>query len=208
MRRLKATRSHLATASPMTGERESVAPRPSRKYMHAEPFGEPRVLPLPPLRDASELEQAKDDLTEYGICTVTGGMPLELLERCRQKLATQTEAEGRMMAERFGRGGTPTMSGHDARPKASVNGRWGAGALTNKGEVFLELIEHPVINELCGYVLGRSFLLSSAVGGGMRGVGDGAPQPLHRDAGFVTAIDGPRGAIHQTPLSIFCMDHH
>ena len=166
MRRLRATLSHLVTASPVTGERESVAPRPSRKYEHAEAFEEPLVLPLPPLRSPAELEQAKDDLTEYGMCTVAGGMSPELLEQCREKLTEQTEAEGRMMAERFGKKGSPTMMGTPTKP--SVNGRWGAGALTNKGQVFLDLIEHPVINELCGYVLGRSFLVSSVVGGGMR----------------------------------------
>ena len=196
MWRLKETCSHLVTPSPVTGERESVAPRPSRKYEHAEPFSEPLVLPFPPLRAAGELELAKDDLTEYGMCTVAGGMTPELLERCRAKLVDQTEAEGRMMAERFGKGGTPTMTGTPT--KASANGRWGAGALTNKGAVFLDLVEHPAIDELCGYVLGRSFLLSSAVGGGMRGVGDGVPQPLHRDAGFV-----PASATFAAVLNVF-----
>eukprot|EP01050_Picozoa_sp_SAG11_P023880 SAG11_NODE_4931_length_1719_cov_1.133333_1_plen_69_part_00 len=38
------------------------------------------------------------------------------------------------------------------------------GNMTNKGAVFLELIEHPVVNELCGYVLGRSILTSLVTG--------------------------------------------
>ena len=31
------------------------------------------------------------------------------------------------------------------------------GNMTNKGQVFFELIEHPVVDELCSYVLGEIF---------------------------------------------------
>ena len=173
-RRLNRVAGHvLAPRAVRVAERESVAPRPSRKYEHGEPMDEPMAMPLP--APTVDIDRAKDDLTEFGMCIVDGGMSPELLERCRERLDRQMADEETILGERLGR-----------RPPPADRGKGGTSALTNKGAVFIELIEHPVINELCGYVLGRQFLLSSAVGGSYRGP-EPTPQPLHRDQGFVPA---------------------
>ena len=168
-RRLRRLGAHVLPAL-AAAERESVAPRPSRKYVHAVPFDEPLVLPMP--EATTDLERAKDDLTEYGMCVVEGAMSADLLQRCRTRLDAQIEAEERVLGGQFGR--------------KFARGKNGVGNLTNKGAVFLELVEHPVVNELVGYVLGRSFLLSSCTGHHYKGP-EATPQMLHRDQGFVPA---------------------
>jgi ectoine hydroxylase-related dioxygenase (phytanoyl-CoA dioxygenase family) len=179
-RRVGRIASHLVAAP---DDREQIAPRPTRRYQHAEPFDEPRVMPLPPL--TSDLEQAKNDLTEYGMCLVKDAISPELLEQLREKFDAQVAAEERVLSDRFGR--------------KFGKGKNALGNLTNKGAVFLELIDHEVVNELCGYVLGRSFLLSSETAHYYRGP-ENTPQPLHRDQGFVPA-DAPFAAV----LNIFWM---
>ena len=113
------------------------------KYVPSQPFNNPTVLPLPEITSA--IEQAKRDLSEYGMCLLENALNPELLERLRKKFDRQAKAE----REAF---------------NIKTKGKNVMGNMTNKGQVFLELIEHPVVDELCSYVLGRNFLLSSLTG--------------------------------------------
>ena len=135
------------------------------KYVPSQPFNNPTVLPLPEI--TSDIEQAKRDLSEYGMCLLENALNPELLERLRKKFDRQAKAE----REAF---------------NIKTKGKNVMGNMTNKGQVFLELIEHPVVDELCSYVLGRNFLLSSLTGHYYNGQSL-TPQILHRDQGFVPA---------------------
>ena len=79
------------------------------------------------------------------MCLLENALNPELLERLRKKFDRQAKAE----REAF---------------NIKTKGKNVMGNMTNKGQVFLELIEHPVVDELCSYVLGRNFLLSSLTG--------------------------------------------
>ena len=59
--------------------------------------------------------------------------------------------------------------------------------MVNKGRVFLDLVERPETDELAGFLLGRHFIISSITGGMFHGPTT-APQPLHRDQGYVPAM--------------------
>lgn len=124
---------------------------------------------MPPL--TNDLEQAKADLTEYGMCVLTDVLSGAEVDVLRDKLERQAAAE-----RALGNLAPPGTSG----TKQLVSN------MVNKGTEFLELVERQEVDELAGYLLGKDFLLSSVTGSIFHGPTT-EPQPLHRDQGQVPA---------------------
>ncbi|MCZ6644032.1 MAG: phytanoyl-CoA dioxygenase family protein [Gammaproteobacteria bacterium] len=139
------------------------------RYVAAPPLDPPVALPLPEL--TSDIEQAKLDLTEYGMCLLDGVLSSTELDVLRTKLDRQAAAE-----RALGELAPPNSSG----TKQLVSN------MVNKGSEFLALVEKTESDELAGYLLGKDFLISSITGGIFHGQTT-EPQPLHRDQGQVPA---------------------
>jgi phytanoyl-CoA dioxygenase PhyH len=145
----------------------------------------PSDIPLPaPTRD---LVLALRQLRVHGYCIVSGVLEPELLRSLRTRLVEQAAAEREIdVATRDGgvplaRGGTrkewwmetPTETARPAQPNQRV---W---ALQNKGDVFLELLDHPVIDALVPDLLGDHFLVAE-LSANIVGPG-GEAMVLHQD---------------------------
>jgi ectoine hydroxylase-related dioxygenase (phytanoyl-CoA dioxygenase family) len=129
----------------------------------------PDALPMPAPTD--DVEQAKSDLSEYGICILTGVLTAAEVETLRNALEAQAMAERNL---------------GDKAPPAALAQKQLVSNLVNKGQCFLDLVTRPEVDELAGHMLGRSFLLSSLTGGFFHGTTE-EPQQLHRDQGQVPA---------------------
>jgi hypothetical protein len=150
-----------------------ITPQPSAHkqslYVPAPVLNPPIALSLPDFTD--DIDQAKLDLSEYGMCRLTGILSANEVDVLRSKLGRQSAAE-----KALGHLAPPNASG----PKQLVSN------MQNKGKEWLSLVEKQEIDELVGYILGKSFLLSSINGGIFHGPTSG-PQQLHRDQGQVPA---------------------
>jgi ectoine hydroxylase-related dioxygenase (phytanoyl-CoA dioxygenase family) len=150
---------------------DSAAHRQTR-YIAAPHLPSPDPLPLPAA--THDLEQAKADLTEYGMCLVEDALSTDEIAALRDTIDRQAAAE-RALGELAPPAGAKQLLSN----------------LVNKGKVFLDLVERVETDELAGYMLGRSFLLSSLTGGVFHGPTT-EPQQLHRDQGQVPAtVDFP-----------------
>lgn len=109
-----------------------------------------------------------DALKSTGFVLLSGLMGDDLLERLRSAVRSQFEREGEAAGSEF---------------KQEPGCRRLAN-LVNKGEVFRDMIEHPVILECVRSVLGQHFKLSS-LNARMVLPGCRDPQPLHADMGAV-----------------------
>ncbi len=138
-------------------------------YIAAPALDPPVALALPEL--TADIEQAKLDLSEYGLCLLTDVLDSTELEVLRAKLGRQAAAERAL--------------GELAPPNASATKQL-VSNMVNKGSEFLALAEKTVVDELAGYLLGKDFLISSITGGLFHGQTT-EPQPLHRDQGQVPA---------------------
>lgn len=139
------------------------------RYQAAPRLDPPEVLPVPkPTRD---LEQAKSDLSIYGLCLLEDALTNEQLEALRTALVRQAAAERAL---------------GDKAPPGAQGVQQGLSNMVNKGRVFLDLIERPETEELGSFLLGQNFLLSSLTGGIFHGP-TSQPQVLHRDQGQVPA---------------------
>ncbi|MEM7015707.1 MAG: phytanoyl-CoA dioxygenase family protein [Pseudomonadota bacterium] len=147
---------------------EPAAHRQTR-YVAAPHFESPEPLPMP--EPTPDMEQAKADLTEYGMCILTDVLNKDEVEVLRDKLGKQADAE-RALGE--------------LAPLGAVGRKQSVPNMVNKGREFLDLIERSESDELAGYMLGKHFLLSSMVGGIFRDT-TAEPQALHRDQGQVPA---------------------
>lgn len=122
-----------------------------------------------PVGPTTDLGTAKRDLSEHGYCIVKNVMSEPLMNALRARLDEQ--AQGEIAAEMATRDGGPSL------PNQRV---W---MLLNKGQVFRDLMVHPVIDQLLGHVLGPGFLLSSLTANiAHRG---GEPMALHTDQNYV-----------------------
>ena len=130
----------------------------------------PDALPLPPL--TGDFDVAKQHLSEYGMCFVPDVLSAGEIERLRTALDEQAAAERNL---------------GDLAPPGALGNKQHVANMVNKGRVFLDLIERPETDELAGFMLGRSFLVSSMTGG-MFHAPTTEPQPLHRDQGYVPAM--------------------
>ena len=156
----------------------TIKPKPAAHrqtpYVAASVLDPPVALPLPDF--TTDMEQAKRDLTEYGLCLLPGILSAAEVDALRSKLDRQAAAERAL--------------GDLAPPNALATKQLVAN-MPNKGKEFLALVERTETDELVGYLLGRHFLISSINGGVFHGPTT-EPQQLHRDQGQVPAtVDFP-----------------
>jgi ectoine hydroxylase-related dioxygenase (phytanoyl-CoA dioxygenase family) len=129
----------------------------------------------------SRVSQAKADLDEFGYCLVEGALAPEQVAALRARVREQADLE---VADRtcwLDTGGANQRVFH----------------LLNKGQVFVDLVQHPLAMELMGHLLctpaqkvrlgreelGNEFLLSSVIAN-IAGPG-GYRQELHSDQLFI-----------------------
>jgi len=157
----------MATAQP----KKSAENRQTR-YPQAPPLDPSVVLPQPEI--TKDLEQAKQDLLEYGMCFLGDALSSDEVDLLRNKLDAQADAE-RALGE--------------LTPASAKTTKQGVSNMANKGKDFLELVERPASDELATMLLGKDFLISSITGMVFHGPTD-EPQMLHRDQGQVPATAG------------------
>ena len=138
-------------------------------YVPSPTIDPPEALGLPPL--TRDFEIARQHLSEYGLCFVPDVLSQSDIERLRDALDSQAAAERKL---------------GDLAPLGAHGNKQSVSNMVNKGKVFLDLVERPETDELAGFMLGRTFLVSS-ITGGMFHAPTTEPQPLHRDQGYVPA---------------------
>ena len=139
-------------------------------YVPAPILDPPDALGLPPL--TRDFATAKQHLSEYGLCYMPDVLCRAEIERLSDALDEQAEAERNL---------------GDLAPPGALGRKQSISNMVNKGRVFLDLIERRETDELAGFLLGRTFLVSSMTGGMFHGTTT-EPQPLHRDQGYVPAM--------------------
>jgi ectoine hydroxylase-related dioxygenase (phytanoyl-CoA dioxygenase family) len=145
------------------------------KYSQETPLMSDTSLLLPPIR--TRLEEAKNDLDEYGLTRFTSAASPEMLARTRERLVAQAAGE---VAE----GLAHRDPGSTAYPtEGAANQRvWN---LLNKGEVFRDVTVNPIALELIQHLLGQDILLFSITANIARRGGEA--QSLHGDQLFAPA---------------------
>jgi ectoine hydroxylase-related dioxygenase (phytanoyl-CoA dioxygenase family) len=139
------------------------------RYRAAPRIDPPEVLPVPEL--TSDLEQAVEDLSTYGLCLVKDVLDAGEIDRLRECVGNQAAAE-RALGEQAPPGATA--------PQQLLSN------LVNKGQHYLDLVLREEVDELAGFLLGKDFLISSITAGIFHGP-TSEPQQLHRDQGQVPA---------------------
>ena len=139
------------------------------RYEASPQLDPPEVLPVPEL--TTSLDQARSDLSVYGLCLFDGALSSNELDDLRAALGQQAEAE-RSLGE--------------IAPPGALAVQQQLSNMVNKGQIFLDLVLRSEVDELCGFLLGKDFLISSITGGIFHGPTK-EPQPLHRDQGQVPA---------------------
>jgi ectoine hydroxylase-related dioxygenase (phytanoyl-CoA dioxygenase family) len=129
----------------------------------------PVILPVPELTD--DIEQARTDLSEKGLCLLKSALSSAEVEALRQALGEQAAAERAL---------------GDLAPPGAEGPQQSVSNMVNKGQIFLDLVLRDEVDELCGFLLGKDFLISSITGGVFHGPTE-TPQVLHRDQGQVPA---------------------
>ena len=155
----------------MTTPDHSLKPAAHRqtRYEASPRLDPPEVLPLP--KPTQDIEQAKSDLSVYGLCFLENALNADQLHTLRDALNRQAQAERNL---------------GDKAPPNAEGVQQGISNMVNKGQVFLDLLERTEVDELAGFLLGKDFLVSSLTGGIFHGP-TSKPQPLHRDQGQVPA---------------------
>ena len=155
----------------MEGLRVDLKPAAHRqtRYEPSPVLDPPEVLSVPEL--TTDLEQARQDLSTRGLCLVEGALVQEEVDALRAALNRQAEAERAL---------------GDLAPPGASGAQQLLSNMVNKGQVFLDLVLRREVDELCGFLLGKDFLISSITAGVFHGTTD-EPQPLHRDQGQVPA---------------------
>ena len=120
---------------------------------------------LPPLTD--DVEQAKADLAELGIARIADALSADDVAALRQRLVEQAAAEAAA--------GVAFFDGGDGANQRVWN-------LPSKGEVFRDLLRHPVVRTFARHVLEGDYCLSSHTAN-IAGPG-GAAMALHSDQGY------------------------
>lgn len=120
---------------------------------------------LPP--PTTDLEQAKHDLDQYGLCIVPAVLPDDELAAARLRLLEQAEAEERQGLAFRDAGAEQHLLDDfgELRPDAFSTANGGVNQrlwlLVNKGQCFRDMIVHPLVDELVGHILGPRFILST-----------------------------------------------
>ena len=115
----------------------------------------------------TDSDRAKADLDQDGYCLIEGALPAERVATLRAKLV---ELAGAEIAD-----GTDYVYDNGANQRV-----W---TLLNKGEMFEELAQDPLILGLMGHMLGPDLLLSN-IDANIAGPG-GTPMFVHADQSFV-----------------------
>jgi len=120
------------------------------------------TAPLP--RPTSDLAQAKSDLARHGYTILTGLLDGEAVAEMQVRLPElAAEEEARAL--------------YDHAQGETINQY--VYMMINKGQVFLDLVQHPAILDMVGHVLGPEFLLSAS--DAILCKPGGAAMPLHSD---------------------------
>ena len=114
-----------------------------------------------------DLGQGKQDLDDYGFCLVANALTGAALTTTRQRLVEQAEAEAEQGLDHRDGGPHQVIMDESGRLKTDAFTTANGGVnqrlwmLVNKGACFRDLIEHPLVDELVGHVLGADFILST-----------------------------------------------
>lgn len=121
------------------------------------------MLPEP----TTDIEQAKRDLDIHGFCRIPAVLAGDELADARDRLVEQANAEARVGLD-FRDGGASQAILDDfgeLKPDAFSTANGGINQrlwlLVNKGKCFRDMVEHPLVDELIGHLLGPRFLLST-----------------------------------------------
>jgi ectoine hydroxylase-related dioxygenase (phytanoyl-CoA dioxygenase family) len=117
--------------------------------------------------DERELAAARAELDEQGYVVIEDALPPETVDALRERLVEQAAGE---------------------RAAGVAHLEWGGAnqrlwQLPAKGRVFLDLLRHPLLDELMGHLLGRNALVSSLTAN-IAGKG-GEEMFLHADQGYL-----------------------
>jgi hypothetical protein len=137
-----------------------------------------------------DLAQHCRKLDEQGFTVLPGLMP----EATRFAAARRMEE---LFAEEGDRAGWEFKSEPTARRLAN---------LVDKGEIFVELIAHPVVQELVRHVIGPEYKLGS-LNGRAASPNSEAGQPLHVDMGMLPDAQGPCGCNTMWMLDAFTSEN-
>jgi ectoine hydroxylase-related dioxygenase (phytanoyl-CoA dioxygenase family) len=127
------------------------------------------VLHFDPASPAPQLERARNDLDSKGYCIIENVLSRGEIAALKSRLIEQAEGERAR--------GVAFHDGGPSRPNQRV---W---MLVNKGQVFRDLMLHPIVDALMGHLLGPDYLLSSLTAN-IASPG-GEPMVLHTDQGYV-----------------------
>lgn len=141
-------------------------------YVAAPLLDPPEVLSLP--QPTNDIEQAKRDLSEYGLCFLANALSPEELEQVQNALDKQAAAEREL---------------GEFAPAGALSVKQAISNMVNKGSVFTDLVLREEVDELAGFLVGKNFLISSLTGGVFHGTTE-EEQVLHRDQGQVPATAG------------------
>ena len=128
-------------------------------------LAEPIAADVPELTE--DLDRAKQDLDEYGFCLIANALTGEALANTRQRLVEQAEAEAERGLDHRDGGANQALMDQSGRLRTDAFTTANGGVnqrlwmLANKGACFRDLIEHPLVDELVGHVLGAEFILST-----------------------------------------------
>ena len=137
-------------ASSLSGMQVNLKPAAHRQTRYqAEPrLDPPEILAVPELTE--DLDTARQDLSKYGLCLFAGALSAAEVEALRTALTKQAEAERNL---------------GDLAPPGSQAPQQLLSNMVNKGQIFLDLVLRNEVDELCGFLLGKDFLISSITGG-------------------------------------------
>ena len=127
------------------------------------------VVDLGAARSTLDLERAKAELDAHGYCIIENVLSRGEIAALKMRLIEQAAGERAS--------GVAFHDGGPSRPNQRV---W---MLINKGQVFRDLMLHPIVDALMGHLLGPDYLLSSLTAN-IASPG-GEPMILHTDQGYV-----------------------
>ena len=152
-----------------TPEKLKPAKHRQTRYQGAALLDPPEVLNIP---SATTLpEKAREDLAIYGLCLLKDALTEKEINNLSQGLDRQAQAERDL---------------DDKAPTGALAVQQSISNMVNKGKMFLDLVERPIVDDLAGFLLGKDFLISSLTAGVFHGPTT-EPQQLHRDQGQVPA---------------------
>lgn len=138
-------------------------------------YWEVHDLPKP----AKDIRALRRDLAEWGYCLIEDGLSRAQYEKMKKRLADQAAGERRAGVACFT--GTPPAPGEPIPTTQFLH------CLINKGEQFVQCVEHdpegvqagPVIEQLLHETMGKDFLMSSFIA--IISNRHNMPQSLHQD---------------------------